>query len=555
MEKKQKILESRERLDKTLALPDLVNEDSIKSLVKNQLLRSCSSREEGNMGNVIEKRAMEVANFLEMLRSASEDQKAVKVHDASQKEWKVKQDTDQLRVMYREGPHGTPFHTLLAEGYVDGPIDVCLCVSWETTLYKKWWPQYNIPTFKITSSVRLKKVCVGEEISLIRVKVAWPVSDREILLHFFEIEYFKEDLIIISDTENIDVNTHGFNSDGIPEAKETVRVDLVGGFVLQKVGSNRSYFRVIANMDIKLDFVPPTLINFISRQLIGSGHKLYSKAVRSVATTDEDYRPALQGPMYARIREALDAINKIKTDSVISDEEKHEALAPEVKGHSDASSTEVEAVSEIVEEETEQNEVISNEAHVSKEDSSTDTILSADEIVSKGNIFVSPEVEHALRTVDMAIAVLRGRGFSGSNQSDCFSINQKIPPSDVVNSSPNIKEDTTENSINNRSSPGAQVTADAGDFRRNSAPRAANHDDQSHLTLSKERILALDEKSTAEITTLTQPPVSESMRKVCVEENLRSNGFHQMDNNRDVKSRNKKKKQGVCCVNLSLFRS
>ena len=30
-------------------------------------------------------------------------------------------------------------------------------------------------------------------------------------------------------------------------------------------------------MDIKLDFVPPWLINFMSRQLIGSGHKLYQK--------------------------------------------------------------------------------------------------------------------------------------------------------------------------------------------------------------------------------------------------------------------------------------
>jgi len=27
--------------------------------------------------------------------------------------------------MYREGPEGTPFHTLLVEGYVDGPLDLC----------------------------------------------------------------------------------------------------------------------------------------------------------------------------------------------------------------------------------------------------------------------------------------------------------------------------------------------------------------------------------------------------------------------------------------------
>lgn len=37
----------------------------------------------------------------------------------------VKQDSEEFRVMYREGPEGTPFHTLLVEGYVDGPVDVC----------------------------------------------------------------------------------------------------------------------------------------------------------------------------------------------------------------------------------------------------------------------------------------------------------------------------------------------------------------------------------------------------------------------------------------------
>lgn len=168
MEKKRKILEQRERLDETLALPDLANEEYIKSLVKNQLLQSSSSHFEGNIEQIIEKRTMEVSNFVEMLRSASEDERKAKAHGTSHNDWKVKQDTDQLRVMYREGPHGTPFHTLLAEGYADGPIDVCLCVSWETTLYSKWWPQYNLPTFKIIMSTCLQKVQTGEEISLVR---------------------------------------------------------------------------------------------------------------------------------------------------------------------------------------------------------------------------------------------------------------------------------------------------------------------------------------------------------------------------------------------------
>jgi hypothetical protein len=36
-----------------------------------------------------------------------------------------KTDTDQLRVRYHEGPEGTLFHTLLLEGFADGPLDVC----------------------------------------------------------------------------------------------------------------------------------------------------------------------------------------------------------------------------------------------------------------------------------------------------------------------------------------------------------------------------------------------------------------------------------------------
>lgn len=27
--------------------------------------------------------------------------------------------------MYREGPKGSPYHTLLVEGYIDGPLDIC----------------------------------------------------------------------------------------------------------------------------------------------------------------------------------------------------------------------------------------------------------------------------------------------------------------------------------------------------------------------------------------------------------------------------------------------
>lgn len=54
---------------------------------------------------------------------------------------------------------------------------------------------------------------------------------------------FLEHFIQVSDTEDIDVRTHGFSRDVIPEANDMVRVGLVGGFAIQKVNSNKSYFR------------------------------------------------------------------------------------------------------------------------------------------------------------------------------------------------------------------------------------------------------------------------------------------------------------------------
>lgn len=47
----------------------------------------------------------------------------------------------------------------------------------------------------------------------------------------------------ISDSEDISITTHGFSSEAIPEAKDVVRIDVVGGFALQKVTPERSYFR------------------------------------------------------------------------------------------------------------------------------------------------------------------------------------------------------------------------------------------------------------------------------------------------------------------------
>ncbi|KAK8546228.1 hypothetical protein V6N13_067454 [Hibiscus sabdariffa] len=437
MEKKKAISLYRERLDKTLSSAQLTDPETLKALVKNQILRYAHNEKEDFSEDLLDKRAREVSNFLDMLRSTSiDDHQVSKSSETSNGEWKLQHDNEEFRVMYREGPHGTPFHTLLVEGYVDGPLDVCLCISWESALYKKWWPQSSFPSFKVNSSTCLQRVRIGEQISLVRMKVAWPMSAREALVHYFFFEYFQDDLIVIlvntiSDVSSIDKATHGYTIDGIPEATDVVRVDLIGGFALQKVDDERSYFRTIANMDMKLDFVPPSLINFISRQLVGNSFRLYQKTVASVTNRDEDYSKALGDPLFALIREALYTSNKsgevlgvhiLRKENLI--EGTHD-IGQKVRHANDKGAetlmqkeqdTQRKAFGEI-EGESEKS-TYSEEGVKAANKCSTNEFTDANGVNAKRTI--RPEVEDALRTLEKVISVVRQHGYNARSSSSTF---------------------------------------------------------------------------------------------------------------------------------------
>ncbi|KAA3455244.1 START-2 domain protein [Gossypium australe] len=482
MEKKKAISQYRERLDNTLSSAELTDPETLKTLVKNQILRYAQHEKEEFSEHLLDKRAQEVSNFLDMLRSTSvDDHQVSESSETSHGEWKVcsswnepcyvlhhdycspryianlylqlKHDNEEFRVMYREGPHGTPFHTLLVEGYVDGPLDVCLCISWESPLYKKWWPQSSFPPFKVTSSTCLQKIRIGEQIALVRVKVAWPLSAREALVHYFFFEYFQDDLIVIlvntiSDVSDIDKATHGFTNDGIPEAKDVVRIDVVGGFALQKVNNERSYFRTIANMDMKLDFVPPSLINFIARQLIGNGFRLYQKTVASVTNSDEDYSKALGDPLFCLIRGALFSNNKSgevleaqeikrepdilpkeneivpKENEIVDIQDGTHDAEPEVHANEPAGESppkiaqdaKRKAFGEIEEEESEESTCLEESIKAANQPS-TNSFADSSGVNAKQRVSIRPEVEEALGTLEKAISIVRQYRFNAQSSS------------------------------------------------------------------------------------------------------------------------------------------
>ncbi|KAK8685659.1 hypothetical protein V6N13_041658 [Hibiscus sabdariffa] len=554
MEKKKTISQYRERLDNTLSSAELTDPETLKTLVKNQILRYAQDEKEDFSEHLLDKRAQEVSNFLDMLRSTSvDDHQLSESSETAHGQWKLKHDNEEFRVMYREGPHGTPFHTLLVEGYVDGPLDVCLCISWESALYKKWWPQSSFPPFKVTSSTCVRKIRIGEQIALVRVKVAWPLSAREALVHFFSFEYFQDDLIVIlvntiSDVSNIDRATHGYTNDGIPEAKDVVRIDVVGGFALQKVNNERSYFRTIANMDMKLDFVPPSLINFIARQLIGNGFRLYQKTVASVTNSDEDYSKALGEPLFCLIREALYSNNKSGIQENMDDVEL--MVRARESPPNKAQDQKRKAFGEIEEEESEESTCLEEGIRTANQPA-TNIFADSNGVNAKQNIPIRPEVEEALGTLEKAISLVRRYGFNAKSISSSFS-DEETP-----NSEEGAVKDPTYAAEDNVSLE-VEIVHDSGS-------KTLEHleitlDDSKNSNDINDSRSARSNSLSREVNHNKVVPASPQQKVILVETNqvgldphgngtFKTNGFHEKSVN-DVDKLSKSRKHRFCCFGL-----
>lgn len=378
------------------------------------------------------------------------------------------------------------------------------------------------------------------------MKVPWPVSEREALLHYFELDYLKEDLVVvvmktISDLDNINIQTHGFTRDGIPEAGGTIRMDLVGGFVLQRITKERSFFRAIANMDIKLDFVPPWLINFMSRQLIGSGHKLYQKAVSTVAACDEDYKQALTAPLYVRIRGYLDSADKAKVAPI---GENATEVAPENPTvQNPLAVTNLTLSSEIVEEESEQKTCFKLD-HLAAGASNQP----AEQVQQVENIpYISPEVEQALGILDTAIAVLRG------NKTGNINALQKFLSYDATSESSTIGSRNSHANILNADNlplgrPATMPPQDSREIRQAySLPNEKVRDGEEDAFDSDSH-----KNMTASTITKTKSMTLRSITRVHEEESLNTNGLHQNGFRNDKESkRARKTNRWICCLTPS----
>lgn len=63
--------------------------------------------------------------------------------------------------------------------------------------------------------------------------------------------------------ESSDRNHDGFLKDAIPDKKDFIRIDVLGGIAIQKVSASRSYFRLVYSFNIFLSLFVLREVSFI----------------------------------------------------------------------------------------------------------------------------------------------------------------------------------------------------------------------------------------------------------------------------------------------------
>jgi hypothetical protein len=187
---------------------------------------------------------------------------------------------------------------------IETPIEQSLVVPLisvfnETELYSSWLPRWERP---IRMGAR-KTVCVRQDgpcnqLMIATTDMPWPLATRETVIEFTTIDDIDANGAFIVKTE------HGLDDDPDvpPVEKGAVRIDFDGGLVFRKCPRDHPAFvkskhkpdhdmvLICAAMhfDLKVKFVPHSLIHFISRTVLGS---MWTSTLKVAEDVREGKRP------------------------------------------------------------------------------------------------------------------------------------------------------------------------------------------------------------------------------------------------------------------------
>lgn len=280
----------------------LVSSEEEEEELKDTKEKEVKEEKEKLVKYVLEK-AKQSESFIEMLREDAEK-------DSS---WETQKSfsfggRDQTKIYYKTTENDTKLILRVDQAIKREMLVPVLATLNESQLYASWLPSWTMPKLKFSRTEKLDQRGRCSQLLLVTVECPWPFSTREVVLDALAFDDIDESGVVAvllnscdcEDDERVPAIDHKFC--------QCTRVDFHGGFLFRAIPSEGEAWKkarekhedemivsFIFNIDPKISYVPVSVIQFITRTVIGTLWGMFMKIASKVKNGEmKEHAEAIQ---------------------------------------------------------------------------------------------------------------------------------------------------------------------------------------------------------------------------------------------------------------------
>jgi len=280
----------------------LVSSEEEEEELKDTKEKEVKEEKEKLVKYVLEK-AKQSESFIEMLREDAEK-------DSS---WETQKSfsfggRDQTKIYYKTMENDTKLILRVDQAIKREMLVPVLATLNESQLYASWLPSWTMPKLKFSRTEKLDQRGRCSQLLLVTVECPWPFSTREVVLDALAFDDIDESGVVAvllnscdcEDDERVPAIDNKFG--------QCTRVDFHGGFLFRAIPSEGEAWKkarekhedemivsFIFNIDPKISYVPVSVIQFITRTVIGTLWGMFMKIASKVKNGEmKEHAEAIQ---------------------------------------------------------------------------------------------------------------------------------------------------------------------------------------------------------------------------------------------------------------------
>ena len=266
-------------------------------------LKDTKEKEKEKLVKYVLEKAKQSESFIEMLREDAEK-------DSS---WETQKSfsfggRDQTKIYYKTTENDTKLILRVDQAIKREMLVPVLATLNESQLYASWLPSWTMPKLKFSRTEKLDQRGRCSQLLLVTVECPWPFSTREVVLDALAFDDIDESGVVAvllnscdcEDDERVPAIDHKFG--------QCTRVDFHGGFLFRAIPSEGEAWKkarekhedemivsFIFNIDPKISYVPVSIIQFITRTVIGTLWGMFMKIASKVKNGEmKEHAEAIQ---------------------------------------------------------------------------------------------------------------------------------------------------------------------------------------------------------------------------------------------------------------------